>query len=156
LRALLLLWEEHQTDNSEEFWQRTLRQYAFVLSQLFAHPVVLFKDKAYVGGKGLDNTGGHIVDFLLTNQLTRNAVLVEIKTPETNLLGKQYRTGGVYGASDELSGAIAQVLTYRQSLVQEISSLASKTQGEIEAFSPCCMVLIGHAGRELQDAGRAR
>jgi hypothetical protein len=156
LRALLQLWEENQTNSSEEFWQRTLQRYAFILSHLFAHPVVLFKDKAYVGGKGLDNTGGHIVDFLFTNQLTRNAVLVEIKTPKTPLLGRQYRGGGVYGASDELAGAVTQVLTYRHSLTQEILGLASKTQGKVQAFSPQCMILIGNGARELDDPEKAR
>lgn len=136
LRNVVQLWEENQANSSEEFWQEALEQYAFVLSQVFAYPVVLFKGKAYVGNKGLDNTGGHIVDYLLANQLTRNAVLVEIKTPTSKLLGREYRGGGVYPSSGELSGAISQVLAARQSLMKQINDLGVKTPGKVEAFAP--------------------
>jgi len=156
LRAVVRLWEDNQDNRSEDFWQLTFQQHAFVLSQLFAYPVVLFEGKAYVGGKGLDNTGGHVTDFLMANQLTHNAILIEIKTPVSKLLGRKYRGGGVYSASDDLSGAIAQVLTNRLSLVQEINNLAARSHKKIEAFCPKCMLVMGHAGNELKAPDRAR
>jgi hypothetical protein len=90
-----------------------------------------------------------IVDFLAANHLTRNAVLIEIKTPNTKLLGGKYRDGGIYGASDELSGAVAQVLSYRHSLNREFDRIGRDYREQLEAFSPQCLVVAGHAARDL-------
>ncbi|MFN2576412.1 MAG: hypothetical protein ABR607_01845 [Pyrinomonadaceae bacterium] len=61
---------------------------SFVLEQVFSWPCSIVKDKAYVGGKNVTNTGGKIVDFLLKNRLTQNAALIEIKTPTTRFSGQ--------------------------------------------------------------------
>ena len=73
-------------------------------------PCALYEAQAYVGGKTIDNHNGSALDFLYQNKLTNNVVLVEIKTPVTKLLGRQYRARS-YSMSDELSGGIAQVLS---------------------------------------------
>jgi hypothetical protein len=156
LKALVNLWEQNEANTSEEYWQQTFKQHFFALAQLFTFPVVLFRGKAYVGGKGLENTGGNIADFLAANDLTRNAVLVEIKTPGTPLLGREYRSGGIYGASDDLAGGVAQVLSYRHSLQREFDSIGREYRDQVEAFSPHCLLILGHATRELRNAGRVR
>ena len=155
LRTLCQLWEENRANKNEEFWQKTFQQHAFALTQLFAFPVILFRGKAYVGGKGLENTGGNIVDFLAANHLTRNALLIEIKTPLTPLLEGEYRSGGIYSASDDFSGAISQVLSYRHSLQREFDSLGRDYRERIDAFSPQCMVVMGNAER-LSEPGQVR
>ena len=76
---------------------------------MFSWPCTVVKDQAYVGGKNVSNTRGKIVDFLVKNRITENAVLIEIKTPQTPLLGREYRQG-VINISEDLSGAILQVL----------------------------------------------
>ena len=86
LKHAVEIWKENAANPNEEFWQRTLEENTFVLSQVFSVPVVLLKGKAYVGGKSVENTGGNVVDFLLRNELTRNAALAEIKVPTTPLL----------------------------------------------------------------------
>lgn len=156
LKALYHLWEENQTNMHEEFWQQTFQKHFFALTQVFAFPVVLFREKAYVGGKRLENTGGNLVDFLAANHLTRNAVLVEIKTPGTPLLRREYRSGGIYGASDDLAGGVAQVLSYRHTLQREFDSIGREYRDQVEAFSPHCMVILGHAREQLRDPGRMR
>jgi len=155
LRTLCQLWEENRSNKSEEFWQKTFQKHSFALTQLFAFPVILFRDKAYVGGKGLENTGGNIVDFLAANHLTRNALLIEIKTPLTPLLGGQYRSGGIYSASDDFSGAISQVLSYRHSLQRGFDSLGRDYRERVDAFSPQCMVVMGNTER-LSELGQVR
>ena len=35
--------------------------------QIFSYSAVLFQDKAYVGGKGIDNKGGNVIDFIYQN-----------------------------------------------------------------------------------------
>jgi hypothetical protein len=148
LKTVLQQWEENQRNGNEEFWQQTLEQNAFVLSQVFSFPVFVIRGKAYVGGKAIDNTGGHLVDFLAANPFTKNAVIVEIKTPETRLLGRQYR-GDVYSASDDLSGAVVQVLNYRYSLTTDFLSVRRQYEGVFDVFSPHCLVIVGHAKHQL-------
>jgi hypothetical protein len=83
LDALLAEWDAHENESREEFWHQLLKRNAWVFSQLTGSPVILLKDKAYVGGKSITNVGGGEVDYLLANELTENVSFVEIKTPVT-------------------------------------------------------------------------
>jgi hypothetical protein len=134
----------------EEDWQAFFSSNSFFLEQLFAFPVVLIKGKVYVGGKSILNQGGNIADFLVRNALTRNVALIEIKTPLTRLLGKPYRTA-IYNVSEDLTGAVLQVLNYKESLSREFDNLTSDFSGEVEACDPPCFVIIGNATAELND-----
>ena len=147
LRSSYEIWERNKENSDEEYWQTILAKYSFVLSQVFSHPVVIVKGKAYVGGKGIGNSGGNLVDFLAQNDVSKNAVLIEIKTPKTKLLGSPYR--GVYSISPELSGAIIQVANYKRSLEQELSSAESRGNLDIESFEPHCVLVAGNYKLEL-------
>ena len=147
LKRSLNTWESFKTNPEEEFWQNELTNNSFILSQIFSFPVMLVKGKAYVGGKSLNNKGGNIVDFLYKNSLTTNAALIEIKTPETELLGTKYR--GVYSISKELSGSTIQVLNYANSLTIDFNNLTRQSNSDLGAFKPNCVVIIGNAGKEL-------
>jgi hypothetical protein len=151
LRRVFDIWEVNKNNADEEFWQTTLTQNSVVLSQIFSFPVIILQDKAYVGGTGLDQSGGNLVDFLLTNDLTENTALVEIKTPETRLLGRKYR-GGAYSPSSELVGAVAQISNYKHSLIR------NSTQPEIDvhAFNPPCLVVAGSLEDQTPDIARRR
>jgi hypothetical protein len=149
LKGVLAIWEENQSNSNEEFWQRTLQQHVFVLSQVFAFPTLVIRGKAYIGGKSIENTGGHLADFLSANSITRNAVIIEIKTPKTDLLGSKYR-GDVYSPSAELSGAVVQAVNYRYSLMTDFLSIRRDHEDQIDVFSPHCLVIAGHTGRELR------
>ena len=138
-------------NRSEEFWQsELLEQYPWVIGQVFATPCVLFESKAYVGGKSIFDGGGNVVDFAYQNSLTKNLVLVEIKTPLTSLLGRRYRNHS-YSLSGELTGAVIQVLSYKQSLLNHFHSLRMDSPSDtFEAFSPRCVIIIGSLS-ELKD-----
>ncbi|WP_348270169.1 DUF4263 domain-containing protein [Edaphobacter paludis] len=140
LNAFLKEWKANSNVSKEEFWQTLFAKNAVVLSQLFAYPVILIKDKAYLGGKGLMNTGGHIVDFLCKLESTGAAALVEIKTPITPLLGSVYR--GVYPISNDLAGTISQALKYRSSLMENLQNLQREDPALI-ASEPYCVVVAG-------------
>jgi len=142
LKAFLKEWKANKNVNQEEFWQTLFARNAFVLSQLFAYPVILIKDKAYLGGKDLTNKGGHIVDFLCKLESTGTAAMVEIKTPQTPLLGPVYRGDDVYPISTHLTGAIAQALKYRSSLMENIQNL-QRGELTIIASEPYCVVVSG-------------
>jgi hypothetical protein len=147
LKKALITWRKNRDTGDEAVWQSLLSSQTFVLEQIFSVPIVVIQEKAYVGGKSISNTGGHIVDFLFKNAVSRGVGLVEIKTPKTLMLGAEYRAG-VYNISTELTGAIQQILTYRQSLVDERDTLLRHQPG-LESFNPRCVVLIGHLRHEL-------
>ncbi len=155
LKSVLETWESNQTNSNEEFWQNALEQNAFVLSQVFSFPILIIRGKAYIGDKMIDNTGGHLADFLAENPVTRNVIIIEIKTPGTNLLGRKYRMD-VYSASEELSGAILQVLNYRYNLMTEFLSIRRGREELFDVFSPHCLVVAGHARRQLQTENHVR
>jgi len=119
-----------------------------VISQVFSSPVVLFKDKAYIGGKSISNKGGNVIDFLYKNKLTDNLMLVEIKTPTTKLLSKEYRDN-VYSVSTDLSGAINQILNYKDGFQKEYNLLAFKTSATSELFNPKCLLIAGNQKKEI-------
>jgi hypothetical protein len=120
LKKVLELWNANQQNSDEGFWHSTLTKNSFVLSQIFSTPVILFKGKAFVGGKGIDNQGGKYPDFLLKNTSTNNVLIIEIKTPETAVLGSLYRPPNVYGPSPELSGAVVQSARYKDTLFERV------------------------------------
>lgn len=148
LKHVLKIWKNNIDNNCEEFWQCVLTQNPFLFAQLFSFPVIILENKAYVGGKSISNRGGNIIDFLCANHLTRNAVLIEIKTPLTKLLGSQYR-GDIYNISNDLSGSTIQVTNYKNSLMQNYTTLVNSEEDGFEAFDPKCIVIIGNIETEL-------
>jgi hypothetical protein len=145
LKATLAMWQENQDNNDEDVWQKLLEKRVYVLSQVLSFPLIIIRNKPYLGGKGIDNTGGKYSDFLAANALTRSAVIIEIKTPLTPLLRGTYRDD-VYPFSEELSGAIAQVLQQRRTFLNN-----PPLHDEISAAGICCIVVAGHIGRQLGD-----
>jgi len=140
LKKLLEIWESNKENNDEEFWQDLFKSNYWCISQLFFTPVILFKEKAYIGGKSIDNTGGKIVDFLYQNKITHNISLIEIKTPETKLLGREYRNE-IYPISSELSGAINQLLSYKDEIQKNCFSVLRDEASQL--INPKCILIIG-------------
>jgi transcriptional regulator with XRE-family HTH domain len=155
LKSILSVWRENQENDDEEFWQKTLSQNSFVFAQLFSFPLTILGNKAYLGGKSISNKGGNIVDFLCANNLTKNAALIEIKTPKAKLLGSQYR-GDVYNVSIELSGSVIQVANYKKSLLQNYIALVNHEDEIFEAFNPKSIIIIGNIENELNDVRRKK
>jgi hypothetical protein len=147
VKSALQYWKMNQTNSDEEFWQRALAERAFVLSQVFAYPAVVIGKKMYVGGKQISNKGGNVVDFLARVKATGSVVLIEIKTPQTKLLGPQYRNEA-FPLSTDLSGAIAQALKYRQSLMREFDHLVRRDSGLLLG-EPRCLVVAGNVASQL-------
>jgi hypothetical protein len=150
IKSALKYWSDNQTNENEEFWQQALTERAYILSQAYAYPIVVIKGKAYVGGKQFDNTGGKLADFLLAAESTGAILIVEVKTPKTELLGPEYRTG-VYPLSPGLTGAITQALSYQRSLGLDFYSLAANSEKKILLGHPRCLVIAGNAHREFKN-----
>ena len=142
LKKAIEVWNSNQFSTDEEFWQRELTSNSFVLSQIFSFPVVVVKEKAYIGGKTFTNQGGNIVDFLYKNQMTSNPALIEIKTPSTQLISSPYRQ--TYNMSKELTGSTSQVLNYANSIIQDYYSVVGHETSIFGAYKPTCVVIIGN------------
>jgi hypothetical protein len=155
LRSVVGIWEANSSNSDEEFWQGTFARHAFVLSQLFSYPIIVIRGKAYVGGKRLDNAHGNLVDFLAHVPGSGEAVLIEIKTPATDLLGAMYRQD-VFPPSTALSGSLSQVLNYRESLMHSLHSLNDEASPRLLGAEPRCVVIAGCVERELVDQPRRR
>lgn len=83
----------------------------------------------------------------MKNQLTNNVALIEIKTPDTDLLRKKEYRNGVFNMSEELTASVMQVMNYKSTLLNKYNALEGNEL--FEAFDPRCMVIIGNGRREL-------
>lgn len=132
-------------NGKEEFWQqKVFYENQWVLEQIFSCPCTIYAQKAFVGGKAFNNKGGNVCDFIYRNKLTKNVALIEIKTPLTEIIGKPYRE--TYSMSPDMSGAVNQVLNYRDELQKHFISLKDDSEDDVQAFSPKCVVVIGKIG----------
>jgi hypothetical protein len=147
LVELLQIWDANKENDDEGFWQITLSENAYAISQLFSVPVTLIQDRAYVGGMSLDGKDARFIDFMFSGGSANDAIFVEIKTPETLLLGRKYRNN-VYPPSAELSGSLVQVNDYCHCLREDIRL---KVRCGIETFNPRRVVIIGNYGKQLTD-----
>jgi len=152
---ILGVWDNHKENSDEEFWQLTFKENSYVLSQIFAVPLVFIQDKAYVGGMKLDRSEARFVDYLFSTESSREAILIEIKTPTTKILGSEYR-GGVFPPSTELSGAVVQVLRYRMELTKSLQSVTEDRGVAINAFSPKCVIVAGNTTTQFKDPDMRR
>jgi Domain of unknown function (DUF4263) len=152
---LLSLWETNKQNKDEGFWQIQFKEFSFALSQAFSVPVTFIQEAAYVGGMQIDRRDARLLDFLATGGSGNDAILIEIKTPLTRLLGRQYRANA-FGPSSELGGAVVQVLDYRLSIQKNIDALTREKKIEIEAFRPKCLVIAGNYAEQINNEKRKR
>jgi hypothetical protein len=148
LKQALAVWQANKKNADESFWQTTLQKYSFVFSQVFSTPVVVFGSRAYVGGKDLEGSGGKEPDFLLKNELTSHVLIVEIKTPETLLLGQSaYRPPDVYPVSRDVCGSVGQIGRYKDEFLHNYSELYRKSEGKFLLADPRCLVVVGNTAQ---------
>jgi len=128
-------------DQEAAFWQPFFEANAWILSQLFHAPVMFFKGKRYVGGKGLDNHGGQLTDFIYKNDMTDNVALIEIKSPVKQIFDKTYRQ--TFRFSTELTGCISQLLLQKDELNKGYSDLLRNTDEYFRVNNISCVLLYG-------------
>lgn len=154
LKRVRAYWEKSKENSTEKFWQDFLKKCAWIFSQVFSYPVIVHQGGAYVGGKTFANSGGKLVDFLVANSVTNNAALIEIKTPKTLLLGKEYRDD-VYPFSSELAGAVSQLSNYRNTLVENAHTVLAN-ESSLKAFYPKCLLIAGSTTEFQNDSSKVK
>ncbi len=90
-----------------------------------------------------------ISDFICSGGNANDAILVEIKTPTTNLLGRKYRKN-VFAPSVDLTGAIVQVNDYCHTFRKNIET-PKRPGANLNAFNPRRVIIIGNHHAELND-----
>ena len=128
----------------ESYWQAFFTQNPFILNQAFGYPAIKVQGQASVGGRKFSGSGGKITDFLVKNSLTHNAAIIEIKTPQAQLLNKTPYREGVYTPSVALSGSINQVLDQKYQFEGQIAQIKNNSRiYDIESYSVHCCLIIG-------------
>lgn len=135
-------WYSNKDNSIESQWHEFFVKNSWILSQCFATPFLLFKDKAYAGGKDISNNNGSVLDFIFKNNLMDTVAILEIKTPSTSLIGKKYRND-IYSTSSELSGSINQVLNYKDRLQKEYFVNKYNSATNFTVLNPKCILIIG-------------
>lgn len=150
-------WKQNRASEDgrlEATWQKELAARSAILSRVLGGHVVLMGEQQHVGTEGLDGKGDQITDYLFSHNITRNVTLVEIKTPQTALLGQPYRK--TYALSQELSGAVAQVMLQRSDLAKAYFYKRGKSSQPFEVAAATCVVVAGSADLEIgNDEGKA-
>lgn len=153
VRQALEFWKNNSDDpkvnGKEGAWQKELTDRIAVLQRALGGKAVLLNDQAHVGSEGFDGKGDRITDFLFQHSDTRNIFLVEIKTPETPLIGIHYRN--TYALSEELSGTISQVLLQRHEAMTNYYMKYKKSKVEFNVAAPRCIVIAGRLDKEINN-----
>ena len=146
LNKVLSIWHNNMNNSDESFWEQTFKEYAWIITQLFACPYIIIREEYYYGGKRTDNKGGIYGDLLYQNKFTGNVAFIEIKTPSTKIIAKKYRGNDdkdpntIYSFSDEVSGGVVQVLNQRKVFQQKQDSLEAN---KIKVYNSKCVLIIG-------------
>ncbi|HBY85874.1 MAG TPA: DUF4263 domain-containing protein [Colwellia sp.] len=136
--------------HSEGHWQSLFNENPFILSMAFSCPIIKVQGQASVGGRKISGSGDKITDFLVKNAITNNTAIIEIKTPQELLTGKEYRDS-VYAPSVALSGSITQILDQKYKLQKSIATIKEASRiYDVETYSVHCVLIIGTMPDDLE------
>ncbi|MBI4722567.1 MAG: DUF4263 domain-containing protein [Candidatus Stahlbacteria bacterium] len=100
------------------------------------------------------------IDFIYQNDLTQNTALIEIKIPLTKLVSEIYRgqpgTNDIYSISKELTGAINQILNYKDEFQKGFYELAGNNNRDFSLFNPKSILIIGSLEIENMNNGQLK
>lgn len=134
----------HRKRSSEDNWQDLLNENPMILPLVFGYPVIKIQDQASVGGRTFSGRGDKITDFLVKNKLTNNLAIIEIKKPATALMKPGSYRDSVHAVTNDLAGAVAQILDQKYKLQKEIASLKENSRiYDIETYAVECVLLMG-------------
>lgn len=134
-------WTEQEWEN---FFRRNMWIFGHSLSFCFLSEVV---KQPYFGGTMVTGRGGQRGDFLMaTNANARFTVLVDIKTPEAQLVEKEYRNK-VYLMGKDVVGGVSQLQSYCRRWVTEGSkqedNVVVTEESGIYTYEPKAILVVG-------------
>ncbi len=151
LERLIQKYEEMLAKRlNENHWQNLFSDNPFILNMAFGYPIIKVQDQASVGGRKISGSGDKITDFLAKNSTTNNTAIIEIKTPQEQLIGKEYRDS-VYSPSVALSGSLNQALDQKYKLQKNIASIKEASRiYDVETYAVHCALIIGKMPDDLE------
>lgn len=153
--AIVEFRESIKTKSSDEvYWQAFFERNVWMLQTTFSYPVIFLEGDVYVGGKKSktrQGSGGVATDYLFMNESSRSFAVIEIKTPDTELIGGLYRgrkdeqgANEVYSMHSKLSGSIVQTQTQISVARAQFPAVLAESFGNgLNATHPHGILLIG-------------
>ena len=128
----------------ESKWQTFLNENPFILTLAFGYPIIKVQNQAWVGGRKLSGGGEKIADFAVRNSMTNNIAIIDIKTPQEQLLNRKPFRDGVYTPSSALSGSVNQMLDQKYQFERNVAQIKENSRIQnIESYSVHCCLIIG-------------
>lgn len=143
-KAQLRLFKEMlDTCYDEKEWQSFFEQNQWIFGYGLDYRFNQISQREYsTGSQRLDATGDSRGDFMLTD--SRFTVLVELKTPKTELFGSGKYRNGCWKISSDLADVTSQVLAQKHEVTLNFDRLTEDMDKDISLFDPKAIVLIGH------------
>ncbi len=145
-------FEEHMAklDWSEDQWEVFFRNNKWIFGHGLAYQFLSeVQEQAVYGGQSVTGKGYQKGDHLMaTEGACRFTVLVEVKTPQADLLGDKYRNGA-YLPGEDVAGGIAQLqANCRKWTVEGAKSEENRELEEagIYTVQPKGILIVGHSG----------
>ncbi|WP_312403757.1 Shedu immune nuclease family protein [Rhizobium sp.] len=142
LESALRFWEEQKMCDDEDVWHEFFSANGEILALSLPGSALQIGSKCFVGGKDYLNQGGGITDFIYTPHDYEGVTLVEIKTPETRLIGSQYRNR-CFAPSADLSGSVVQALHYKRLAQSDLQKLFERAARKPSFDDIQVAVLVG-------------
>ncbi|MEH6459751.1 Shedu immune nuclease family protein [Chitinimonas sp. JJ19] len=143
----------------QAFFERNQWIFGYGLSYVFVTGFDGRKLEQLVEGYDLVNYGKRADAFMQTRGIINTICFVEIKTHETDLLGRSYRSG-CWAPSAEMVGAVAQVQGTVDAALRNLYGLfrpngkdGAPTGEEAFNFRPKAFIVIGSLGQFKTDEG---
>ncbi|MFZ2545126.1 MAG: Shedu immune nuclease family protein [Candidatus Saccharimonadales bacterium] len=138
---------------NEAFWQKFFETYPWILEAALSASMFMMNGETYLGGKlpdGRNGVGGVATDYLFGDESTKSFAVVDIKKPDSDLVGPIYRgTAGsgqeseIYSMHHELSGGLVQVRTQITVAVEDFQSVLGKGYENINRVHPRGVLISG-------------
>lgn len=158
--AAIAEFESLLTDTTinEDVWHDFFKRNRWMLDAVFSVPMIYLDDEVYLGGKlarGRNGLGGVATDYLFKDASTKSFAAIELKTPDCELIGAQYRgdrkahdpsyelDNEVYSVHPKLSGAVVQVRNQMAVAQRDFVSALGRTYDDLESVHPVGIVIAG-------------
>lgn len=106
----------------QDFFERNAWIFGLSLAPVFLSSLESRKLEQVVRGYSVAGEGKRVDALMRTNGILSSLCFVEIKTHSTDLLRKEQYRRGVWGVSDEVSGAVAQCHVTVQAAIKELQT----------------------------------
>lgn len=141
--------------NNEKHWQDFFGEHPWILQSAFAFTAFQLQGETYVGGKncnGRNGQGGVATDFLFQDESTQSFAVVDIKTPNTELMANHVYRGRdeipdsnvVYPVSGHLSGGVIQVRTQIAEAIRSFDVILHCSYPELNRVHPHGVLVAGN------------